>query len=158
KKDKRPAQEVGPHGPSPTFTPLFAVHSATVRARHSHALLWISQHWMSGTGSAPHVSGAQMPAPRFVPPVAAHALAVKASHSLSSPVALGTQHITSGWGGGTSAQGSGSQVVPTGLTVPPAATQTVGLRSSHSISSPAALGRQQTPCSAGGGRSPQGFV
>src|SRR5205085_381951 len=53
--------------------------------------------------------------------------------------------------------GSTSGQIPSPRLLPPSARQRASLRSSHSISSPAAFGRQQTPCPVDGGTSPQGF-
>ena len=66
---------------------------------------------MSGCGGStgPQVSGAHTPAPWLTPPAAVQAAADRSSHSFSSPVAFGTQHMTSGFGGTTSAQVSTSQ-------------------------------------------------
>src|SRR5215470_1858380 len=112
---------------------------------------------MVAGGTSAQVVGEQTPGPLLTPPAAAQAEAVRSSHSISSFAALGRQHMTSGFGGGTSAQVAAVHTGPVVLTTPPEATQSEALRSSHSISSPAAFGRQQMPCASDGGRSPHGF-
>src|SRR5205085_1142820 len=145
--------------PSPRLLPPSARQRASVRSsqRSSASLPCGTQHITSGSETSAQVSTAQTPTPLSTPPSAAHCEAVRSSHSLSPWSGSVRQHITSGFGAGTSAQVSTSQMLPADLTTPPPATQSAALRSSHSISSPAAFGRQQTPCPVDGGTSPQGF-
>src|SRR5262249_35420099 len=62
-----------------------------------------------GTTGGAHECGAQLPCPFATPPSAAHSSAVRSSHAKPEP--SGTQHATSGSGGGVPVQGFGTHVV-----------------------------------------------